>query len=244
MTGISYIDSARIRFHQDLHLRRRRIDCHRFLLIHSGFGEFHFPQSTLSVHSGLLLLLSPGERESHYRADEEVSYLYVEFDSKSALLDGPYRQFRPPLGHYQTLCALIESVHRERGKGTDMLLPAAVELALLKPADAETGNAIDPRIRRALHFIDQNIDQSIQVPELATVAGLSVPHFRRLFLHATDLSPKQYLIRERMLHARKILQTEGLRVGEVADLMHFENLFQFSNQYKTIHGHSPQKDRS
>ncbi|MDF1824157.1 MAG: helix-turn-helix domain-containing protein [Verrucomicrobiales bacterium] len=56
-------------------------------------------------------------------------------------------------------------------------------------------------------------------------------------------APKEYLMRERMRYARKILQTEGLRVGEVADLMQFETVFQFSNQYKNVHGHSPMKDR-
>jgi len=28
-------------------------------------------------------------------------------------------------------------------------------------------------------------------------------------------------------------------VGEVADLLQFETVYQFSNQYKKVHGHSP-----
>ena len=152
-------------------------------------------------------------------------------------------QFSSSSAHFKTLCALIDSLDRERGRNTDCLLPAAVELALLESAESDGHNAIDPRIRCALHFIDQNIDRSIRVPELAAEAGLSVPHFRRLFHQALEIGPKEYLIRERMHHARKILQTEDLRVGEVADVPHFENVFQFSNQYKKIHGHSPLQDR-
>ena len=90
MAQITFIDSARIRFHQSLHLRSRQIDCHRFLLVDSGVGGFRFPDATLAIHGGMLLPLSPGERESRYRAEEEVSYLYVEFESDSPLIDAPY----------------------------------------------------------------------------------------------------------------------------------------------------------
>ena len=45
-----------------------------------------------------------------------------------------------------------------------------------------------------------------------------------------------------MNYARRILQSEGLRVGEVAGLLQFEAVYQFSNQYKKVHGHSPTQD--
>ncbi|MGZ0163103.1 MAG: hypothetical protein ACKVII_04245 [Planctomycetales bacterium] len=45
-----------------------------------------------------------------------------------------------------------------------------------------------------------------------------------------------------MNYARRILQSEGLRVGEVAGLLQFETVYQFSNQYKKVHGHSPTQD--
>ena len=191
----------------------------------------------------MLLLLSPGERESHYRGEEEVSYLYVEFDSATQLIDTPCRQFSSTFAHFKTMCALLDSIHREHGRGAEALLLAAVKLAGLYSEHAPGREGIDPRVGEALKFIDHNIDRPIRVPELASRVGLSVPHFRRLFHQAVNASPKEYLIRERMLHARKILQTEGLRVGEVADVLHFENVFQFSNQYKKVHGHSPVQDR-
>lgn len=57
-----------------------------------------------------------------------------------------------------------------------------------------------------------------------------------------SLGPKEYLLRERMNYARRILKSEALRVGEVADLLQFETVYQFSNQYKKVHGHSPGQD--
>ena len=246
LPNATYLGSARIRFHKSLHLRRRRIDHHRFLLIESGRGEFRFSDTSLSIDGRHLLLLSPGQRETCYSAAVPVSYLYVEFDvdSDTDLIPGPYHECSADSIHWQTLTAMITSVHRERGIGVDLLLVAAVQLAQLNPTGPRSDrSAIDPRIRKAVTYIEQHLDQILRVPDLAAAAGLSLPHFRRLFLKTLKVSPKQYLIRERMHHARNILRTEGLQVGEVADLLHFENAFQFSNQYKKVHGHSPLQDR-
>jgi len=242
----TYLGSARIRFHKELHLRRRKIDHHRFLLIESGRGEFRFSDTSLDIDGRHLLLLTPGERETHYSAAVPGSYLYVEFDvdSDTALVPGPFRECSAESIHWQTLAALITSVHRERCVGVDQLLAAAIQLALLEPASQRSDHStIDKRIRAALTYIEQHLDQPLRVPDLAAGAGLSLPHFRRLFVKALNVSPKEYLIRERMHHARNILRTEGLQVGEVAGLLNFENAFQFSNQYKKVHGHSPLQDR-
>ena len=54
-----------------------------------------------------------------------------------------------------------------------------------------------------------------------------------------SMGPKEYLLRTRMQYARRILENEGLRVSDVADLLQFETVYQFSKQYKKVHGHSP-----
>lgn len=240
------IDSSRIRFHQPLHMRRRRITHYRLLKIDSGRGEFRFAGTSLEVHGGMLLLLAPGIRESRYRGDEEVSYLYVEFDADPdcGLFDGDFLSCPSTSPHFRTLGEMILSLHRVRGRGLDQLLPATVQLALFACRDGAEDMPADARIRRALQYIEQNLDRPLRVGELARTAGLSLPHFRRLFQRATGSGPKQFVLRERMKYARGILQTEGLRVGEVAELLRFDNVFHFSNQYKRVFGHSPVRDRS
>jgi AraC family transcriptional regulator len=95
-----------------------------------------------------------------------------------------------------------------------------------------------------LDYIDRHLDHPLRVAELAREAGLSEPQFRRVFRNAMSVGPKAYILQARMNYARRILQSEGLRVGEVADLLKFETVYQFSNQYKKVHGHSPAQDSS
>ncbi|MDF1739888.1 MAG: AraC family transcriptional regulator [Verrucomicrobiales bacterium] len=241
--NVTYLGSAHIRSPKSLRLRPRQIRNHRFLFVESGNGEFTFPKKTLKLVGRTLLLLAPGMREIRYQSGRPVSYLYVEFSTPDELISEPFLECPATSPHFQTLVNLLRSVNQEKGKGVDQLIPAAIELALLHPAPADR-SATDPRIQRALNHIDSHLDRPLKISDLAEEAGLSLPHFRRLFQKTVATAPKEYLMRERMRYARKILQTEGLRVGEVADLMQFETVFQFSNQYKKVHGHSPVKDRA
>ena len=242
MENVSYVGSAHIRFQKSLHLRPRQIENHRFLFVESGRGEFVFPAETLKLVGRTLLLLAPGMREIRYQSGRPVSYLYVEFRTPTELISHPFLEYPATSPHYQTLVNLLRSINQEKGGGVDYLILAAIDLALLHPASIDA-TAPDSRIQRTLNHIDGRLDHSPKVSELAEEAGLSIPHFRRLFQKTVGIAPKEYLMCERMRYARKILQTEGLRVGEVADLMQFETVFQFSNQYKKIHGHSPVNDR-
>jgi AraC-like DNA-binding protein len=239
--SIDYIGGAHVRFHQSLYLRRRLIENYRFLFVESGSGEFVFGDETLAVEERMFLLLSPGIRETRYYATREVSYAYVEFKADALLLNGPYLSHPVSSPHFQTLVWLLRSILKENGAAA-RLLPAALELVQLHPAHSESTPAPDDRIRRVLHFIEINLSRPIQIPELALEAGVSEAQFRRIFRAAMSIGPKEYLLRERMDHARRMMQSESLRVGEVADLLQFETVYQFSNQYKKVHGHSPTQD--
>ena len=191
--SVSYVGSAHIRFHRALHLRPRPVEHHRFLLVESGRGVFQFTDQSLSIDGRTLLLLSPGRRETRYEATEPVSYLYIEFESERRLIEGAYLNVPTGSRHFATLAGLVRSIVREKG-ALECLLPAAVELALAPPSRSGT-LTIDPRIQRALQYVDQNLNRLVTVSELARQAGLSVPHFRRLFRDVTGSAPKDFLLR-------------------------------------------------
>jgi AraC-like DNA-binding protein len=46
----------------------------------------------------------------------------------------------------------------------------------------------------------------------------------------------------RMNYARHLMHSEGLRVNGMSDLLGFSSPFQFSAQYRHIHGLSPSHD--
>lgn len=63
----------------------------------------------------------------------------------------------------------------------------------------------------------ERIDEPLQVPELADVAGMSVRTFARRFRAETGLAPGTWLIQQRVRHAQRLLETSDLGVDEIAE---------------------------
>jgi len=241
--SIAYVGGAQIRFERGLHLPPRQVENYRFLYVESGSGEFIIPDATMQLDDRMLLLLSPGVREIRYNDRRPVSYSYIEFSVTCDLITEPWLRVPESSPHFQTLTGLLRSTLHEDGHGTESFIRAAVDLALRHAAPNASTPTIDGRIRKALDYIDRNLNRALKVSELAELAGLSEPQFRRVFRANMSMGPKEYLLRTRMHYARRILENEGLRVSDVAELLQFETLYQFSKQYKKVHGHSPTRRR-
>ena len=63
----------------------------------------------------------------------------------------------------------------------------------------------------------ERLEEPIRVPELARAAGMSVRTFTRRFRAETGESPTAWLIRQRVRHAQRLLESTDLPVDAVAD---------------------------
>ncbi len=74
------------------------------------------------------------------------------------------------------------------------------------------GASVAPIMAWALDHLDQRLD----VPHLAAVAGMSVRTVSRRFRDDTGTTPLQWLLAQRVTHARELLETTDLTVEAVA----------------------------
>ncbi len=63
----------------------------------------------------------------------------------------------------------------------------------------------------------ERLEEPLRVPDLARAAGMSVRTFTRRFRAETGESPTAWLIRQRVHHAQRLLETTDLPVDAVAD---------------------------
>jgi AraC-like DNA-binding protein len=63
----------------------------------------------------------------------------------------------------------------------------------------------DPRIERAVRFIERHFQEKISLKEIAEVARLSPYHFLRAFSATVDVSPHKYMIACRLRHAQRLI---------------------------------------
>jgi AraC family transcriptional regulator len=96
------------------------------------------------------------------------------------------------------------------------------------------------RLRAVVDYIEEHLDASPSLQQMAAAAHLSVYHFARQFKAATGLPPHQYVIARRVERARQFLQTgTELSLAEVATDCGFSDQSQFSHHFKRIVGVTP-----
>jgi AraC-like DNA-binding protein len=107
----------------------------------------------------------------------------------------------------------------------------------------------NPSTRSLMHLggvighIRRRYAEHITLDELARVAGMSRRTLTREFVKIVGLSPIDYLIRERIRIASKLLNETNINVTEAALRVGFSDSNYFSRQFRAITGLSPKETR-
>ncbi|SKB96816.1 AraC family transcriptional regulator [Sphingobacterium nematocida] len=89
------------------------------------------------------------------------------------------------------------------------------------------------RIIRVMEYIDQHLDQAIDLSKMADIASFSPFHFHRIFTLMTGETPNTYVSRIRLEKVGRLLQSETkLSIATIAFDCGFENLSSFSRAFK------------
>lgn len=104
------------------------------------------------------------------------------------------------------------------------------------PLPATTGD--DP-IGRVIDWAVAHLDQPLAVEDLAREALMSPRSFARRFRTATGTTPMQWLARQRVLHAQRLLETTDLPVELVAQRCGFGTATGLRTHFRRLAGTSP-----
>jgi AraC-like DNA-binding protein len=99
------------------------------------------------------------------------------------------------------------------------------------------------KISLAMAHINEHLTETVSVPDLAHVAGLSVSHFHRQFLHEVGYPPADYQTRQRVRRARELLQHSAEKVTAISDDLGFCSSQYFATVFKHMVGLTPNEYR-
>lgn len=127
----------------------------------------------------------------------------------------------------------------------DFCLNATEEIILWchSAASPVGGVTVDPRIDRAVRFMQQHYAEGLGVSALAEQVALSASRFAHLFRQQTGITPMKYLERLRVARAQELLLTTGLSIGEVGYQCGYEEPLYFSHVFRRSVGRSPREFR-
>ena len=94
-------------------------------------------------------------------------------------------------------------------------------------------------LKLALEFITDNLHRDLRLTEIASVSGLSSFHFARLFRKATNETPHQYHLEQRIRKAKEYLRFSLRPVAEIAADVGFQNPAHFTRAFRSREGLPP-----
>jgi transcriptional regulator GlxA family with amidase domain len=101
----------------------------------------------------------------------------------------------------------------------------------------------DPRVRRAVFFMEKNITAPISHARAAREAGISARQLERLFQLYLGESPAEYFRRLRLKHAEWLLHNTKKSITDIALECGFADSSHFAKRFKEFCGSSPSARR-
>ena len=101
----------------------------------------------------------------------------------------------------------------------------------------------EPRVAAAIRVMEQHIEDTLSIAQVAAQVELSVRMLEYLFRRTLNLSPGSYYRRLRLQTARRMVVDTRLRLQEIAIRTGFNSLSAFSRRFRQYYRESPGKCR-
>lgn len=98
-------------------------------------------------------------------------------------------------------------------------------------------------ISRVVDYIHNNMERTIQIHELASIANMSKTAFFNAFKKLMHVPPMQYIKSTKLQKAQTLL-LQGMRANEASYQVGYNSFSQFSREYKRFFGFPPSETRS
>ncbi|WP_299417470.1 GlxA family transcriptional regulator [uncultured Sulfitobacter sp.] len=122
-----------------------------------------------------------------------------------------------------------------RGQGVIQLKPTV---------EAEsTSDMLPDMVRQAVELFSENIEDPINIADVANIVGVSARQLERLFFKATGKTPFQYYRFLRMHKARQLLHYSKETLPQIALAVGCSTPSSMSRSYTEVFGISPAEDR-
>jgi len=94
-------------------------------------------------------------------------------------------------------------------------------------------------MRRVREHVEAHLSESMDLAELAAIAGLSLYHFARAFKQSAGVTPHHYLVHRRIERAQEMLARSGLPLSQIALAAGFSDQSHLARHFRQMLGMTP-----
>jgi len=236
----------------DFHIVRDDFPYVAVEFVAQGEGILVLNNQTHTLMTGAVFAYGPGvAHDIRCRPDKPMTKYFVNFGgphvSKMLVSPGPkpgeIMQSSAPEHIVEIFEQLIDAGKRDT-PFRERICQAIGEHLLLRLAESAVplgaiGTATFETFQRCRQWVDRNYRQIERLGEIALECHVDEAYLCRLFKRYAHHSPWQYILRLKMRDAAQRLQSNELRVSEVAYEFGFADPFQFSRTFHRVFGISP-----
>lgn len=218
---------------------------HHIYCVEKGSGVFETPEGSVTLGAGSVLFIRKSYPTSYYPAEDTFKVGFLTFDGHG--VDRLLEYWRAENFAYLKSDALVAMISHSARLGArngtpDQLAGTLYEILTRFFAELH-GNRTTPSFIRAKNYIEQHCyDPDLSVSEVAREAGISASLLFRMFREEEHTTPTDFLRRTRIRRAKQILlQSPGIRIGEVAQRCGFSNAAYFCKVFKELTNMTPKE---
>ncbi|MBS1710068.1 MAG: helix-turn-helix domain-containing protein [Armatimonadetes bacterium] len=229
-----------------------------FVLSLTGCGFYNDGSGARYLPPGSALLIPPSVYHEYGVADTHQRWEEIWVHIVDGLIEPTIMDWSGAL-HKATSCELDEGAFRK----TEAEMRECLDLSRsLEPHDHHLASALltlaiarcrhqvavergqcDMRIETVKSIISGNLAQANRVTDLARAVNISPSRLTQLFHQELGMTPQDYVERERLARAARLLLQSDMTLSEIAKSTGFANEFYFSRRFKMAHAVSPGRYR-
>src|SRR4029077_15428419 len=99
------------------------------------------------------------------------------------------------------------------------------------------------RLRKIKELVHAKMENDLSLDEMAQSVGLSTAHFARMFRKSTGETPHQFVLRQKLERAKRMLHAPHARVLDVAVACGFKTQQHFAQVFRDLWGITPTEYR-
>ena len=104
--------------------------------------------------------------------------------------------------------------------------------------------ASQPKLASAVQLMEANIEEPIDLADVAAYSGVSRRQLERLFLNFLGITPSRFYLKVRLERAKQLLRQTTCSIVDISSICGFESTAHFNRTYKKYMSLTPKSERS
>lgn len=206
--------------------------------------------------AGCRVNLPGDEQRCETRTGTRNQFLFVETQRVETIIDQPLRtgcfdRFRGTITLLPMINSLMAALAHDLAQGSPAgdvtgesliatLLTWLDAAATHGQSDIRASGPLAPRdLTRLIAYVDETLDGSLSLDDMARLVGLSLRHFRRALNATTGQSPHQFVLSRRIERACGMIASNRLCLAEIAVAAGFADQSHMTRVFRQTMGVTP-----